>query len=502
SLLDGPYAGSTLASTIMNGLASVPVGDTILVDLEPYFPGGGHPIMFAAAAVRDDAEVIGAVAVALPPAFVDDLTTFGGQWSDIGLGKSGEIYLVGPDHLMRSVSRFWVENPDEYAKTVAEQGYPSEVLDAINRYGSTVLAQPVDTEAVESALEDRSYSGTADNYLGVKTRTDSDSLDLPGLHWVIVAGFSASDASRPIKDYLWSLGLIALILAPIVAFLGVFMARRMTRPIRPLTDAVARITDGDLDAEVPDQGRNEYGDFGNRINTLTKMLRERDEQRNATDQAIRDVLLAAMPERLVVAARAAVQERGEDTPAAIGDLMDTCTLVSISVSDYFDLNTSETEQTVETSIALARDLENLAEGLGIERVRSAPEEYLFAAGLESPGFDVQAAGRFVAAVRRRLGDLSDETGLDGTYRIGLSAGHVVAGLQSGNQLSFGIWGRPVRTALALAGLAKANQALADAAVAAELGDSFDVEPVHLVDLSGATVEAFALIAETSDSGDQ
>ena len=212
SLESGPYAGSRLAATIMDRLSAVPIGETILVDFEGYVPNDGRPTMFAVAAVRREAQVIGAVAVSLSDGVLSDILTFSDRWADIGLGRSGEIYIVGSDRLMRSVSRFWVEDPDGYLAAVEKQGYPPEVLEAIERNGSTVLAQPVETKAVDAALEDRTFNDTTDNYLGTKTRTIARPLRFRDLDWVIVAGFASSDATRPIRDYLWSLGLIALIL--------------------------------------------------------------------------------------------------------------------------------------------------------------------------------------------------------------------------------------------------------------------------------------------------
>ena|GEM_PF-613790 len=499
SLLDGPYRDSDLAKHLLGRLSAVPVGETVLVDFSPYLPNDGRPTMFAAAAVKQGSQVIGAIAMPVPNGVLDDILTFGGRWQEIGLGRSGEIYVVGSDYLMRSVSRFWVEDPEAYLAAVDTQGYPAEVREAIERYGTTVMAQPVDTKAVASAFEDRTYNDTTSNYLGTKTRTIARPLRLGDLDWVIVSGFASSDATRPIRDYLWSLGLIALILVPIVALLGFWFSTRLTRPIEPLVKAVDSIAGGDLNTEVPDLGRNEYGDLANRINTLTAILRERDEERRTTEEAIHELLTAALPDWVATSAREAAKEGRDNTDLrGVGDLVDTCTVISISLSGYFELDQNDADAAVDESVVLASDLERIASRVGIERVRSTPDEYLFAAGLRSPGFAAAEALEFVRTAVARLAVLDTETELDGTYRIGVATGRVASGLQPGDQLSYGIWGAPVRTALSLVGIARPDQVLIDTSTAAELDGVTELEPATAIDLRGEPVSCYTMILRTPD----
>ena len=54
------------------------------------------------------------------PDAIDRVMTGGQQWERDGLGKTGEAYLVGPDFLMRSNSRFLIEAPEAYAEQSAQ----------------------------------------------------------------------------------------------------------------------------------------------------------------------------------------------------------------------------------------------------------------------------------------------------------------------------------------------------------------------------------------------
>jgi HAMP domain-containing protein len=480
SLAVGPYSATALAAAVTDQLTSVPVGEAIIVDFEPYAPHGYLPTMFVAAAITDQTEVVGSVVVALPRGLLDDVTTFGGRWSDIFEADSGEVYLVGPDLLMRTNSRFWIEDPASYVKALATAGYPDDVGELIVQYDSTVLSQPVDTDAVAGALDGEHYLDEGKNYLDDKTLTSAELLQLPGVDWVIVAEISASQANAFAVDYIWSLVILALITIPIAAIVAYVFARGLTQPVVPLTETSDAIAKGDVGAQVPDLGRNEYGDLGNRINTISAQIRASDAQREERNREIMQVLFAALPPRLVDDARAAIEDGTIATTPGFGDLTDTCTVIAVSVSGYFDLAGSDMEFVVDVSSSFARSVEDLAGGHGIERVRSTPDEYVFTAGLRTEGFATMDAVRFVDGLIDLLDELQKDTSRTGEYRVSLSAGHVASGVLRGSEITFGIWGPPVRRALSLVADAHAYQVLVDRTVKDELDGAWNLEPVDVV----------------------
>ena len=492
SLLAGPYSDTSLAAAVTDQLSSVPVGEAIVVDFEPYVPHGGLPTMFVAASITDQTEIVGSVVVALPRSRLDDVTTFGGRWSDVLSEETAEVYLVGSDKLMRTVSRYWIDDPTAYLASLASAGYSDDVEARIIAYESTVLAQPADTEAVATALDGGTFLGDDVNYLDDKTFTFAEPLHVSGLDWVIVAEMSAEQARSFLVDYGWSLLLLALITIPIAAIAAFVIARRLTRPIGPLATVSDAIAGGDVEAQVPDLGRNEYGDVGNRINAISAKIRASDAEREERNREIMQVLLAALPPRLVDDARTAIDEGTIATVTDFGDLTDTCTMIAVSVSGYFDLTKANMESIVDVSSLFAGSVERLATDTGIERVRSTPDEYVFTAGLRSEGFATGDAIRFVEGLQGLLKELQEDTSLQGEYRIGLSAGSVASGVLRGTELSFGIWGPPVKRALSLAAAAPAYRVFIDQTVADELSDEWELRPVDGIGHDADDLETFSL----------
>jgi class 3 adenylate cyclase len=477
SLLLGPYSETPLAAAVTDQLSSVPVGEAIVVDFDPYIPHGGLPTMFIAAAITDQFEIVGAVVVALPRNLLDDVATFDGQWSDVLPGDTGEVYVVGSDMLMRTASRYWIEDPTAYLERLTSVGYDADVGERIVRYETTVLAQPVDTKATATSLEGGTFLGQDVNYLNDKTFSFAEPLRVSGLDWVIVAEISAAQARSFLTDYAWSLLLLALITIPVAAIAAYVTAHRLTKPVGPLTTASGAIAEGNVDAQVPDLGRNEYGDLGNRINAFSAKIRASDAQREERDTEIMQVLLAALPPRLVDDARAAIDEGTISTAPDFGNLTDTCTMIAVSVTGYFDLTNADMESIVDVSSLFAGSVERLAAETGIERVRSTPDEYVFTAGLRSEGFATRDAMRFLSGLEGLLEELQKDTSLKGEYRIGLSAGRVASGLLRGTELTFGIWGPPVKRALSLAAAAPAYQVFVDQTMVDDLSGEWDLRPV-------------------------
>ena len=90
------------------------------------------------------------------------------QWTEHGLGASGETYLVGQDFTLRSASRFFIENPDDYFQTLAALNYPKQKLIQLERFGTSILTQEVETDSVLFALQGNSGAHIVDDYRGCR----------------------------------------------------------------------------------------------------------------------------------------------------------------------------------------------------------------------------------------------------------------------------------------------------------------------------------------------
>jgi len=142
------------------------------------------------------------------------------------------------------------------------------LADASGRIVIRTGRQPVGTllpadqiEAGTPVLVDGVVVGTVLPPIG-ELETFGFEPDSPGYHYVA--------ATR--SAFLWGLAL-ALVLA---LALGIVLASRAVRPLQALTDAAARVADGDRDARVEVRSADEVGQLATAFNAMSVRLAESD----------------------------------------------------------------------------------------------------------------------------------------------------------------------------------------------------------------------------------
>ena len=95
------------------------VDDYRVADFEAYYPALGEPRAFVATPVFDGPRMIAIMVLRLPIEPISKALSGNRQWEAEGLGKTGEVYLLGPDQTMRTDSRFLIEDRAAFLATLA-----------------------------------------------------------------------------------------------------------------------------------------------------------------------------------------------------------------------------------------------------------------------------------------------------------------------------------------------------------------------------------------------
>lgn len=201
SLVSGPYRHSNLADAVKAAINANARGFVKIVDFDHYVPSSGAPAAFVAAPIFDAEQLVGVLAIQVPVDEINRVMTGNRNWQKDGLGLSGETYLVGPDHAMRSVSRFLVEDPQGYLEMLDDLSVSSQTIDDIRRYGTTILAQKFDTEAARNALERREGTMIVDDYRGIKVLSSFAPLNVKGLDWAVLSEMDLDEAYAPVNAF-------------------------------------------------------------------------------------------------------------------------------------------------------------------------------------------------------------------------------------------------------------------------------------------------------------
>ncbi len=105
---------------------------------------------------------------------------------------------------------------------------------------------------------------------------------------VVLFGFSTVHVEAELRQSITTHAMITLAAFFIGVLLATFMAKRFTRPIRMVADAMQRVSDGELDQTLAVTRRDEIGILAHSFNFMTRGLRERERIRNTFARYVSD----------------------------------------------------------------------------------------------------------------------------------------------------------------------------------------------------------------------
>jgi class 3 adenylate cyclase len=439
NILTGPYKGGDLTEAYDKAMDSHAVDYVAITDFGDYQPAD-EPTAWMVSPVGTQGRVEGVMALQFPISKLNRLMTMDKRWKESGMGKTGETFIVGPDDLMRSDSRLFLENPEAFKRDVIDAGTPPDVAEESIRQHGTTLVQPVATEATKLALRGQRGTLVADDYLGHETLQAYAPVDVAGLHWAVIAKIDTSEAFAPVSTFTRTLVLSTVIIIFIVCLAAMLLARLFVRPIRRLEAGAQRISSGDYGVAVPVQSRDEFGDLTMAFNDMSRNLTIKEEllteQRRENDR----LLLSLMPEPVVARYR-----EGEETIAQ--DHQN----VTVIFADIIGLDELSREMTSDELLAivnkLTRQFDAAATNLGVEQVRILHNGFLASCGMSVPRLDnVRRTVDFAIEMQRIIDRFNKETANDLSLRAGIDTGTVTSGLVGRSTLAYDMWGSAVNLA--------------------------------------------------------
>jgi PAS domain S-box-containing protein len=274
SLLTGPYKDTNFAK-VFRAAQDTAAGDLVrLEDFEPYYPSYNAPASFIGSPIFDGDEKIGVLVFQMPIDRINDIMTSHRAWKDVGLGESGETYIVGDDFLMRNQSRFLLEDRENYLGMIRSIGMPEDTVRRIETFNSSIGLQSVDTRGTREALSGRVNTEIFLDYRGVPVLSSYRPLNLPDVRWVIMSEIDEAEAFAAVEALKTRmLLLMSLFLAAILGISFVF-SRTMTRPIKVLTAKAESLAKGDLGVVIDTGGGDEISHLARSFDVMREALRD------------------------------------------------------------------------------------------------------------------------------------------------------------------------------------------------------------------------------------
>jgi adenylate cyclase len=125
--------------------------------------------------------------------------------------------------------------------------------------------------------------------------------------------------------------------------------------------------------------------------------------------------------------------------------------VTVLFADLVDFTRSSDRSTPDRVVQVLDNLftafDRLAEGHGLEKIKTVGDAYMVAGGLPAPRPDhVEAVAEMALDLREETAHHRDPAGRPLTVRIGIDTGPVVAGVIGRRKFSYDLWGDTVNTA--------------------------------------------------------
>ncbi|WP_019502395.1 adenylate/guanylate cyclase domain-containing protein [Pseudanabaena sp. PCC 6802] len=482
---NGAYQDSNLASLNATVRSSKERNYAKLADFVAYAPSYGAPAAFIAAPMFDRSEFVGVLAFQLPVDEINNVMTGNRHWESDGLGKTGETYLVGRDRLMRSVSRFLVQDPQTYLNTLRSLGMHAATINRIEQYGTSILQQPVHTDGATAALNGQQGTQIINDYRNIPVLSSYAPIRIDGLDWAILAEIDLAEAYAPIYDFERQILISATLLMLLVTLLAMGLANLFVKPIQQLIDSARKVAAGELDTIVALDTRNEFGELAQSFNLMVDSLQTQtnlvEEKNRENEQFLLSVFPAAIAKRL---------KRGEKD---IAEDVSNVSVLFAHLTGFSQLSAALTAYEIVTILnELVTAFDDAAERHGMEKIKTIGDSYLAVCGVSTPYLDqdkraVDLAMEMRAIIRR----FNHERNFHLNICIGLNSGDVVAGIVGRNKFIYDVWGDTIDLANTLCTTCPPGAILGSTTIYQRLHDLYAWEALE-VSNNGTKLRAWQL----------
>jgi methyl-accepting chemotaxis protein len=361
-LADGIAAKTKLAEAYYRVKNAKSRDDVYLSDFEPYLASYNDQAAFAAVPVFDGDRQVGVLAMQYPIDKITATMSSNRTWPQIGLGQTGDAFLVGADYLMRTDARYLVEESNR--KTYIEQmkgKLDTERLALMQAKNSTIGLVKIESDATRAAQAGQTSVIRFVDYRGIPSIGAFAPLKVQGLNWAVVTKIDAAEADAPVQALSRSTLLRTVLVAAgvllVVGGLMTFFLRRFMQPITKLHDTVNAVAGGKTDARSQLAQADEIGELGRAFDKLLDERIAQLEKANKENEQLNTSVISLL-QTVFQLSNKDLTARAEVTEDVIGTL-------SSSINQFSD----ETSRTLAEVNSIATQVRETSEAVSAQASR-------------------------------------------------------------------------------------------------------------------------------------
>ncbi|MBI5607696.1 MAG: adenylate/guanylate cyclase domain-containing protein [Deltaproteobacteria bacterium] len=197
-----------------------------------------------------------------------------------------------------------------------------------------------------------------------------------------------------------------------------------------------------------------------------------------------------------------IADRLREDHRSIADGFESVTVLFADVAGFTPLSEAlPPSELVQFLNDLFSKFDQLAEDLGLEKIKTIGDAYMVAGGLPEPRRDhAQAVVQMGLAMAQVAAQTRTPTGQPLQLRIGINTGPVVAGVIGQRKFIYDLWGDTVNLASRMESHGVAGRVQVTEATLRALGGQFHAEPRGEIDVKGkGKVAAFLVVGEVAQA---
>lgn len=289
---------------------------------------------------------------------------------------------------------------------------------------------------------------------------------------------------------LMSMAIIGIVLIGcIVVLLERLVLTRLTR----LSGEVSHIgQSNDLSSRVHSGGTDELGQLGKSVNWMLEQLQTSKQELVEEHDRAEGLLLNILP--------ASIADQLKKTHEPIANTHEEVTVLFADIVGFTQMSAAmEPVELVSILNEVFSKFDEIAEHLGLEKIKTIGDAYMVVAGLpESRDDHAQAVAQMALSMREALRELSAGLGHSLQIRIGINTGVVVAGVIGKKKFIYDLWGDAVNIASRMESSGEAGMIQVTEATYLRIRDSFKMEKRGVIDIKGRGGMATFLLKGRAD----
>ncbi len=444
NLKSGSFRRTNIAEAYQETLESRDRFFVKAVDFEAYRPTFGKPAAFITTTVFDGNNFVGALIFQLSSKILDKSMTNDQKWQEVGLGETGETYLVGQDLLLRSSPRLFLENREKYFETLAKNNVPAEEIRRIRNVGSPILIEK-GTEAAKLAIDGETGTAFYNDFRRVPVLGAFRPIRLGNFQWALIAKQDRDEIFKSVRDLTNRLIISTAILIPLFTLGAIFFARLLARPIQKLIAGTQRLAAGESDVYVNIKSQDEIGDLAKSFNQMSQNIKTKEQMLKQTIAERERLLLNILPAPIV--------KRLQSGEKEIADSFPSVTVMFAEIEGFSEFSQDLTpDQAVTLLNELVNSFDETAELYGVEKLKTLSESYLAVCGLTFPRIDhAKRMVDFAQAMFKSIRRFNQKQGCELSLDIGIHSGPVFAGVVGKIKFIYELWGETMTVTTAIHG---------------------------------------------------